>query len=68
MTDWLEPEEVAALTECKRKADQVEWLRANRIPHLIGDKGNPKVLRATIAAILGAPANQSGPALRFGTK
>lgn len=65
MTEFLEPDELADLSECKRKADQIEWLKANRIPFLVGDKGTPKVLRATVVAMLGLPANSSGPALRF---
>lgn len=36
MLDTLQPDELASLTGAKRKADQIEWLRANRIPHLVG--------------------------------
>lgn len=68
MSDFLEPAELATFTGAKRKADQIEWLRANRIPHLVGKDGRAKVLRATVASILGAPGNSHGPELRFGTK
>lgn len=68
MIDTLQPDELATLTGAKRKADQIEWLRANRIPHLVGKDGYAKVLRATVASVLGAPSNSNGPELRLGTK
>lgn len=40
----LTPEELADLTEYKRPADQIKWLREKGIPFFIGSKGNPKVL------------------------
>jgi hypothetical protein len=63
--EFYAPEELQDLTGAKRKADQVAWLRANRIPHFVGADGYAKVLRATVAAILGAPANSTGPQLRL---
>jgi len=66
--DTLLPDELATLTGAKRKADQIEWLRANRIPHLVGKDGHAKVLRATVVAILGAPSNSTGPVLRLASK
>lgn len=68
MSEFYEPDELPALTGAKRKGDQIEWLKENRIPHFVGKDGYAKVLKATVAAILGAPANSSGPALRFGAK
>lgn len=65
MSEFYEPEELASFTGASHKAAQIEWLRANRIPHLVDAKGRAKVLRATVAAILGAPANSSGPQLRL---
>lgn len=58
--------EVAELTGINRgRQAQIDWLKANRIPHLVDAKGRPKVLRATIEAILGAPGTSAGPTLRF---
>jgi hypothetical protein len=66
--DSLTPDELASFIGTSRKADQIEWLRANRIPFLADKKGRAKVLRATVAAMLGAPGNSSGPELRFASK
>jgi Domain of unknown function (DUF4224) len=41
----LTPYELEELTEYKRPADQVKWLRSKGIPFFLGAKGNPKVLR-----------------------
>lgn len=50
----------------KQRAQQ-RWLKAQRIPFLIGGDGMPRVMRATVLGIFGASAKAepSGPQLRF---
>ena len=50
---FLTLDEIEDLTERKRKADQVAWLRKNRVPFLIGANGHPRVSREFIARKLG---------------
>ena len=50
---FLTLEEIEDLTERKRKADQVAWLRKNRVPFLIGANGHPRVSREFISRKLG---------------
>lgn len=45
---FLTKDELADLTDCKRKSDQIRWLKARRYPFEVGDKGNPKVLRSVV--------------------
>lgn len=64
----LSKDELRSLSGCARHREQQEWLRQQRIPFLLGADGMPKVLRATITSILGAPAAndpQRGPKLRL---
>lgn len=64
---FLDDDELAHLTGIVRgHARQAEWLKANRIPFLLDSKGRPKVLRATIETILGAPGTAQAPQLRLG--
>lgn len=60
---FLTREELETLTERKRKADQVAWLRKRRIPHLIGANGHPRVSRSYVENVLaGRPeANEPEP-------
>ena len=55
------------MTGYQKHQAQQRWLKAQRIPFLIGGDGMPRVMRATVMGIL-APAprpNQSGPQLRW---
>jgi len=45
---FISREELEELTERKRKADQVAWLRRNRVPFFIGANGHPRVSRAYV--------------------
>ena len=54
---FLSREELEALTERTRKADQVAWLRRNRIPHLVGANGHPRVSRAFVENVLAGKRN-----------
>ena len=60
---FLNREELEALTERKRKADQIAWLRKHRIPYLIGANGHPRVSRTYVENVLaGRPeANEPEP-------
>ena len=53
---FLTLEELEELTERKRKAEQVSWLRKNRVPFLVGANGHPRVSREFIARKLGGGA------------
>ena len=44
----LTPQELEELTEYKRPADQIRWLRSKGIPFFLGAKGNPKVVREVL--------------------
>ena len=55
---FLTPDQLEDLTERKRKADQVAWLRKNRVPFFIGANGHPRVSRAYVENRL---AGQSRP-------
>lgn len=41
----LTPDELHELTDCKRPAAQIEWLRARSWVFEVGDTGRPKVDR-----------------------
>lgn len=64
---FMNDDELADLTGFTRHTKQIDWLKVNRIPHLIGGDGKPKVVRDTVLALLG-PAKHvpKGPQLRFG--
>lgn len=68
VSEYYEPAELRALSGYKHPSRQIRWLREQHIPYLLDKDGRPKVLRATVAAMLSAPANQSGPALRFASR
>lgn len=62
---FLTLEEVEALTERARKADQVAWLQKHRIPYLVGANGHPRVSRAFIENILSGRPEQNTPQPNF---
>ena len=45
---FLTDEDLYALTDYKRSAEQLRWLRENNYAHSIGASGKPKVLRAEV--------------------
>lgn len=56
---FLTPEEIEDLTERKRKAEQISWLKRNRVPYLLGASGHPRVTREYISRRLGGTASNS---------
>lgn len=46
MSLCLSPEELLELTEFKRSADQIRWLRERDWAYEVGASGRPKVARA----------------------
>lgn len=62
---FLSLEEVEALTERMRKADQIAWLQRQRIPFLVGANGHPRVSRAYIENILSGRPEQNAPQPNF---
>lgn len=62
----LTQKEVEYLTEYKRPADQIRWLKANNIRYLVGSNGKPKVSRAVVEAALGNAVAGDGIVLDFG--
>lgn len=66
-TMFMDDAELAAFTGYEKAKKQIDWLKINRIPHLIGGDGKPKVVRDTVLAILGpSKSTPKGPQLRFG--
>lgn len=62
---FLSREELEALTERKRKAEQVAWLRMHRIPFLVGANGHPRVSRAFVENILAGRRSIAEPEPNF---
>ena len=62
---FLTSDEIEALTERKRKADQVAWLRKHRIPYLVGANGHPRVSRSFVENVLAGKRNHSEPEPNF---
>lgn len=62
---FLTREELEALTERKRKADQVAWLRKHRIPYLVGAAGHPRVSRSFLENVLAGKRNVTEPEPNF---
>lgn len=61
---FLTQTELAELTERKRKADQIAWLKSNGFHYVIGANGHPRVLRDHVHArlcggIISAPVSAS---------
>lgn len=61
-TMFLTPDQLHELTDYKRAADQIRWLREKGYPFEIGASGRPKVLSSMIEIRLQA---KGGPKLRF---
>lgn len=62
---FLTPEELEALTERTRKADQIAWLRKNYIPYFEGANGHPRVSRAFIENALSGRPEPTEPQPNF---
>ena len=62
---FLTREEIEELTERKRKADQVAWLRRHRIPYLVSAAGHPRVSRAFVENVLAGKRNVTEPEPNF---
>lgn len=65
----LDKYELAELTGTRRTKVQIEWLRSNGIPFLVGVDDKPKVLRTTITAMLSRAISSSSlraPKLNLG--
>lgn len=53
---FLTDEELQELTDCPRKREQIEWLKARRYPFEVTAKGRPVVLRSVVLDRLGQSA------------
>jgi hypothetical protein len=58
MTMFLEPAEVAELTDRKFKSLQIKWLRENGVAFRISATGHPKVARSVIEGRAGSAATE----------
>jgi len=59
---FLTQSELAELTERKRKADQIAWLKANGYTYAIGANGHARVLREHVQARLCGAIMAAAPA------
>lgn len=59
---FLTQTELAELTERKRKADQIAWLKSNGYHYAIGANGHARVLREHVQARLCGVVMVSTPA------
>ena len=59
---FLTQSELAELTERKRKADQIAWLKANGYTYAIGANGHARVLREHVQARLCGAIMATAPA------
>ncbi len=57
----LTPAQLAQLTDRKRSAGQIRWLRAHGYPFELGASGRPKVLESVALARLGGTVIPSEP-------
>lgn len=62
---FLSREELEELTERKRKADQVAWLRKHRIPFLVSASGHPRVSRSFVESVLTGKRSVTEPEPNF---
>lgn len=60
---FLTQTELAELTERKRKADQIAWLKANGYSYAIGANGHARVLREHVQAKLCGVHMAAAPAV-----
>lgn len=51
---FLTPDDIARLTGCKRRKDQLAWLKAEGYPHTVNKRGEIVVSRAYVEHKLGA--------------
>lgn len=54
MSAFLDPDELQTLTGYKRAADQIRWLEANGVPHMVNRLGRP-VVRRDLETAVGEP-------------
>ncbi len=59
---FLTQTELAELTERKRKADQIAWLKKNGYHYAIGANGHARVLRDHVQAKLCGGSSSPAPA------
>jgi hypothetical protein len=59
---FLSQAELAELTERKRKADQIAWLKSNGYHYAIGANGHARVLREHVQAKLCGVIASAAPA------
>jgi len=52
--DWLQPDELAALSEYRTAAGQRRWLERNHIPYVASRNGRPRVHRQALARAMGS--------------
>ncbi len=50
---FLSPDDLVALTGCKRADAQARALQAMKVPHVLRPDGSPVVLRAYVETMLG---------------
>lgn len=62
---FLTIEELKQLTDRKRKAGVIAWLRERRYPFEIGESGWPKVLRSYVQDKLGGAPEATEPQLHL---
>ena len=62
---FLTPDELKTLTERTRKADQIAWLRKQRIPFLIGSNGHARVSRTYVETVLSGRSAHDKPEPNF---
>lgn len=58
---FLTPEEITALTDYKRPADQIRWLTERGYRFEVGASGRPKVLRSVVEQRLGVSKSTHAP-------
>lgn len=62
---FLTDEELQELTDCARKREQIQWLKARRYPFEVTAKGRPVVLRAFAEQFDWARPKLTGPRPRL---
>ena len=55
---FLTRDELLQLTGYKRCYDQLRWLEANKVPHVVNAAGKPVVSRAAAEVMLGVPGHR----------
>ncbi|WP_084166584.1 DUF4224 domain-containing protein [Pseudomonas knackmussii] len=63
---FLSEAELQTLSGKQKPSAQARWLRAEKIPHMIGGDGKPKVLREKVLERLGGTvATEQAPQLQW---